>query len=233
MPITFIGDVHGWSDRLDRLLAKSVDPLVFMGDLVDRGPDAPGVMDRVRALCVSGRARCLLGNHEYALIRGLGCPERGIACDLQLYRSWCVHFGGWAVLEAFAVPDGDPERLRRALGDRLQWLATLPWMLEDETDGHPWVAVHAGLDGRPWVEQRRLLHRGWEIDDGWPVWLFDKEGILDVPPDFPTDTCLVSGHSPRFAPLITPRRVLCDTSGGRPGWPLTGIIWPEGRAVTD
>lgn len=232
MPITFIGDIHGWSERLDRLLPQAEGDLIFLGDLIDRGPDAVGVIDRVRALCLSGRARCLLGNHEYALVRGLGMPDLGIAADLPLYRSWCVHFGGWAVLDALGMPDTDPERLRQALGDRLAWIAGLPWMIEDKTEGRPWIAVHAGLDGRSWKDQRALLHQGWAADDGWPGWLFDKERILAVPPGFPVDTCLVSGHTPRPLPLVTPRRILCDTSGGRPGRLLSGIIWPEGRVIT-
>lgn len=232
MPVTFIGDVHGWLDRLDRVLTQAEGGLVFMGDLIDRGPDAPGVIDRVRSLCDAGQARCLMGNHEYALVRGLGHAALGIAPDETLYRSWCVNFGGWAVMDAFGMPDTDPERLRRLLGDRLDWLARLPWLLEGEADGRRWCAVHAGLDGRTWSDQRPLLAKGWAADDGWPAWLFDKQGVLDVPADFPANVCLVSGHTPRLDPLITAGRILCDTSGGRPGRLLSGVIWPEGRVIT-
>lgn len=232
MPVTFIGDVHGWSDRLERVLAQAEGELVFMGDLIDRGPDALGVIDRVRDLCETGRARCLLGNHEYALVRGLGHEALGVSPDEELYRSWCMNFGGWAVMDSFGMPDTDPARLRRALGGRLDWLASLPWLLEGVVDGRCWYAVHAGLDGRTWRDQYRLLGRGWAADDGWPMCLFDKRDILDVPEDFPADACLVSGHTPRLDPLVTPGRILCDTSGGRAGRLLSGVIWPEGRVIT-
>jgi hypothetical protein len=39
--------------------------LVFVGDLGDRGPDSPGVVDWVRDLVAAGRAQCVLGNHDF------------------------------------------------------------------------------------------------------------------------------------------------------------------------
>jgi hypothetical protein len=231
MSVTFIGDVHGWAERLERVLAQCSGNLVFVGDLVDRGPDARAVIDRVRSLCDAGRARCLLGNHEYALVKGLGLPELGITPDPDLYQAWCTIYGGDAVLENFGVHDGDPERLRAALGDRLPWLAGLPWLLEGACDNRAWVAVHAGLTRDPWPAQRERLLAGWQFDEGdeLPHWLYDKRSILDLPADFPARTCLVSGHTPQPRPLISPKRILCDTSGGRPGRPLSAVVWPEGK----
>jgi len=43
---------------------------VFLGDLVDRGPDSVAVVDRVAGLVAEGRASCILGNHELNLLRG-------------------------------------------------------------------------------------------------------------------------------------------------------------------
>jgi hypothetical protein len=82
-PIDLIGDVHGELEALDRLLGLlGVDivrgtasrPLVFLGDLVDRGPDSPGVVARVRGLVDAGIANCVLGNHEQNLLEG-DCKE--------------------------------------------------------------------------------------------------------------------------------------------------------------
>ena len=73
-----IGDVHGEIDALRNLLGRlGVDadrgradrPLVFVGDLVDRGPDSVAVVELVEHLVKSGIAQCVLGNHEYNLIR--------------------------------------------------------------------------------------------------------------------------------------------------------------------
>ena len=66
--ITFIGDVHGWLDRLESILQQEPNgAYLFLGDLIDRGPDSKAVVNKVQALCSSGKARCIIGNHEYAL----------------------------------------------------------------------------------------------------------------------------------------------------------------------
>ena len=66
-----VGDVQGCRDALDRLLAEigfspSRDRLVVLGDLVNRGPDSTGVLDRLRRL--GSAATCLLGNHDLHLL---------------------------------------------------------------------------------------------------------------------------------------------------------------------
>jgi hypothetical protein len=80
-PLDIVGDVHGEHEALCALLAAlgyddagrhaEGRTLVFVGDLCDRGPDSPGVVERVRRLVESGRAVAVLGNHELALLRGL------------------------------------------------------------------------------------------------------------------------------------------------------------------
>lgn len=78
-PLDIVGDVHGEIDALDALLDRlGYDPggghadgrrLVFVGDLTDRGPDSPAVLNRVRTLVAAGRAQCVIGNHELNLLR--------------------------------------------------------------------------------------------------------------------------------------------------------------------
>lgn len=79
-PLDIVGDVHGEHEALMALLERlGHDPrrnrhpegrrLVFVGDLVDRGPDSPAVIDTVRDLCGRGMAQCVLGNHELNLLR--------------------------------------------------------------------------------------------------------------------------------------------------------------------
>ncbi|HEY8579572.1 MAG TPA: metallophosphoesterase, partial [Beijerinckiaceae bacterium] len=74
-----VGDVHGCADLLDALLAEiardagALDraaTVVFLGDLVNRGPDSAGVMRRVTAgpERAGDRWLCLRGNHEQALL---------------------------------------------------------------------------------------------------------------------------------------------------------------------
>lgn len=76
-PLDLIGDVHGERDALERLLERlgcdpqagvAERPLVFVGDLIDRGPDSPGVVRVVRRLVEAGLAWCVAGNHELNLL---------------------------------------------------------------------------------------------------------------------------------------------------------------------
>lgn len=232
MTVTFIGDVHGWSDRLDRILAQVAGPLVFMGDLIDRGPDGPGVLARVRALCDAGRARCLLGNHEYALLRGLGHERLGLPGDAGLFDGWRERFGGQALMASYGLDD-ERDALRRALGSHLDWMAALPWVLTGEEEGgRRWIAVHAGLGEGPLAPQLDWLRHGWAYDDGGPAFLFSKVWTHCVPCDLPADTCVVSGHTPVQRPLVAPQRILCDTSGGMPYRELSAVVFPSGAVVT-
>ena len=78
-PLDLIGDVHGEIDALRRLLRKlgcdperrrAERPIVFVGDLVDRGPDSPAVVELVAELVAAGIGYATLGNHELNLLRG-------------------------------------------------------------------------------------------------------------------------------------------------------------------
>ena len=94
-PFDIIGDVHGCSAELRTLLSAlgwqleydgsgadggravgAVHPAgrqaVFVGDLVDRGPDTPGVLRLVMGMVKAGTALCVSGNHEAKLVRALG-----------------------------------------------------------------------------------------------------------------------------------------------------------------
>jgi hypothetical protein len=77
-PVDVVGDVHGETHALADLMRRlgyseaGAHPegrrLVFVGDLVDRGPDSPVVVERVRDLVHAGRAQCVLGNHDLNLL---------------------------------------------------------------------------------------------------------------------------------------------------------------------
>lgn len=72
-----IGDIHGQYAKLAALLGKLDYRLiggiwtppdgrmaVFLGDLIDRGPEQLKVLQAVRAMCEAGYAHCIMGNHE-------------------------------------------------------------------------------------------------------------------------------------------------------------------------
>jgi hypothetical protein len=78
-PIDIVGDIHGEIDALRELLrhlgydAGGAHPrgrrLIFIGDLTDRGPDSPAVLELVAGLVSRGLAQCVMGNHELNLLR--------------------------------------------------------------------------------------------------------------------------------------------------------------------
>lgn len=88
-PFDLVGDVHGCASELRTLLVElgweisydgdvAVDAhhpagrtAVFLGDLVDRGPDTPAVLRLVMGMVRSGSALCVSGNHEAKLVRAL------------------------------------------------------------------------------------------------------------------------------------------------------------------
>jgi len=87
-PFDIIGDVHGCFDELVELMAQlgytvnqtngaySVSSsggrkLVFVGDLVDRGPGTVHVLRLVSNIVQCGHAFCVPGNHDMKLVRAL------------------------------------------------------------------------------------------------------------------------------------------------------------------
>lgn len=65
-----IGDVQGCGPSLKALLKKlpSKSKMIFLGDLVNRGPDSLGSLRQLKSLQEAGRAECILGNHDLHLL---------------------------------------------------------------------------------------------------------------------------------------------------------------------
>jgi len=107
--IYVVGDVHGSHATFDELLTTlelaADDLVVFVGDLVRKGPDSPGVLDRVRD---DPRLVSVRGNNEQKIVRGDEAPDwlrdgdRAYLASLPL----AISFG-----DALVVHGGvDPER---------------------------------------------------------------------------------------------------------------------------
>jgi serine/threonine protein phosphatase 1 len=108
-----IGDIHGRRDLLETLLAKieadiaarpqSENFIVFLGDLIDRGPDSAGVVERLRTYRPSHATPVFLsGNHEEVMLRVLAGERGGLLAD------W-LKFGGAECLQSYGL---DPVALR-------------------------------------------------------------------------------------------------------------------------
>lgn len=144
MEYDVIGDVHGQAGKLEALLRKLgyvrkatgwVPPVgrqaIFLGDLIDRGPEEICTVDTVRRLVDAGRARCIMGNHEFNAL-GFALPaQEGFGGFMRPHNAKNV-----AQHEAFLREVGEGSGLHKEL---LRWFATLPPAL----DLGPIRAVHA------------------------------------------------------------------------------------------
>ena len=112
MRVYALGDIHGRDDLLAELLDRVESEirdrparshvLVILGDLIDRGPDSKGVVERLRTLRIPTlRTALLAGNHEEALLRLLDGDD-------TLVADW-LRFGGSECLASYGV---DPATLR-------------------------------------------------------------------------------------------------------------------------
>ncbi|PKL85470.1 MAG: serine/threonine protein phosphatase [Ignavibacteriae bacterium HGW-Ignavibacteriae-1] len=95
-----IGDVHGCSNTLDKLLddvceISKADTLIFLGDYIDRGPNSKAVVDRILNLRKAGyEVITLKGNHEQMLIDAINQPKS--------LRNW-LRNGAQSTLDDFEI----------------------------------------------------------------------------------------------------------------------------------
>jgi bis(5'-nucleosyl)-tetraphosphatase (symmetrical) len=115
-----IGDVQGCLSSLNALI-KELPPgskLIFLGDLVNRGPDSLGALRRLKELQETGVAECILGNHDLNLL----------ACDAGIRETKPLD----TIDDILSAPD------RRELID---WLRHRPMALSNGKV----LLVHAGV----------------------------------------------------------------------------------------
>jgi serine/threonine protein phosphatase 1 len=214
-----VGDIHGELALLDELLAKlelgDGDRLVFLGDYVDRGPDAHGVVERL--LGVRERVPCtfLLGNHESMFLDFLGFrDERYFGGDAFLSN------GGDRTLASYgwfdALRTGEKFELPAAHRDFFE--RCVLW----HQDGD-YLFVHAGLaestlkSGDP----NYALRRSRPEDLLWNRTTGDLPHKLGL--------TLVYGHTPRhdFEVRWNPPFSIGIDTGAVYGGPLTAIRLPD------
>jgi serine/threonine protein phosphatase 1 len=202
-----IGDIHGCLDLLDDLLKQigaddaargdAQTQLVFLGDLVDRGPDSAGVVERLIDLAEQrGHARFIIGNHEEIFLRAL-------AGDLEALRLF-VRIGGRETILSYGVSERDYERtdyeelLELVRAHVPQRHIDFMEAFEDRVEIGDYVFVHAGLrPGVPIEEQRRADMR----------WI--RSSFLDT--DWEFGKLVVHGHSISDAVVERPNRLGIDT----------------------
>jgi protein phosphatase len=228
-PFDIIGDVHGCFDELVELMgylgyavsqnegtysvtSPGARRLVFVGDLVDRGPGTVQVLRLVSSLVQSGQACCVPGNHDIKLVRALRGREvkrtHGLAETMEQLGQESNEFR---------------VEVARFLDDLVSHLVF---------DDGKLVVAHAGLKesmhGRGSGAVREFALFGettGETDEfGLPVrynWAADYRGKALV----------VYGHTPVPEPLFLNNTVNVDTGcvfGGR----LTALRYPEREIVS-
>jgi len=226
-PFDLVGDIHGCFDELVALLRQlghSVDEtafllepvngrkLVFLGDLVDRGPKTPEVLRLVMNAVTSGTALCVPGNHDMKLMRKL----RGR--DVQITHG---------LAESLAQLAGESEEFRARVAGFIDGLVS-HYVLDDGK----LVVAHAGMkesmQGRGSGAVREFALYGettGETDEfGLPVrynWAAEYRGAASV----------IYGHTPVPAPEWLNRTMNIDTGcvfGGK----LTALRYPEQELVS-
>ncbi len=230
-PFDIIGDVHGCRSELETLLerlgyalvrdpgSRPIDAIppaghtaVFVGDLVDRGPDSPGVLRLVMGMVAAGHALCVPGNHEQKLARKLN------GRNVQLTH-------------------GLPETLEQLDREPADFVASAHAFIESLVshyvlDEGKLVVAHAGLKeayhGRASGRVRSFALYGettGETDEyGLPVrypWARDYRGSAAV----------VYGHVPTPKPEWINNTICLDT-GCVFGGSLTALRWPSREIVS-
>ncbi|WP_406422593.1 polynucleotide kinase-phosphatase [Streptomyces sp. NBC_00842] len=222
-PFDIIGDIHGCSSELETLLGKLgyVDgahpegrTAVFVGDLVDRGPDSPGVLRRVMSMVAAGNALCVPGNHENKLGR-------------YLKGRRVLHTHGLAeTIEQLDREDARDPAFREQVREFIDGLVSHYVLDEGKL-----VVCHAGLPekyhGRTSGRVRSHALYGdttGETDEfGLPVrypWAEEYRGRAAV----------VYGHTP-VPSTSWVNNTLCLDTGAVFGGKMTALRWPERELV--
>ena len=229
-PFDIIGDVHGCRAELEELLGelgytvhRDADgravgarhpegrTAVFVGDLVDRGPDTPGVLRLAMGMVGDGDALCVSGNHENKLVRAL--RGRKVSTGHGLAES----------LDQLAAAGAEFTARARDFCDGL--------IAHYVLDGGQLVVAHAGLKeeyhGRASGRVRSFALYGettGETDDlGLPV-------RLDWAQEYRGAAAVVYGHVPTASATWVNNTICLDTGcvfGGR----LTALRYPERTLV--
>ena len=219
-----IGDVHGCLSLVDTLLAaiaadgatraSANTTLIFLGDLVDRGPDSAAVLERLRLFDQPDvRLRILKGNHEEIFLKALDGDDKAL-------RLFC-RIGGRETIESYGLSEEEYNRL-----DYAELLAAMQRLVpvahrdfvagfEDMIAIGDYLFVHAGIRPEVALEEQRPADLRWIRDP-----------FLDHPKPF--EKMIVHGHTVTEAPEMRAHRIGIDTGAYRSGV-LTAIGLEDGE----
>ncbi len=209
MKTLIVGDIHGCWDEFQALLDEAAlsadDSIISIGDLVDRGPQSPRVLDFFRE---TPRARAIMGNHERKHVRAARAET-----DAALSQ----------VITALQLGDQYPLAL--------DYMASLPTYLElPEAD-----LVHGFFEpGVPLAEQRDTVIVGATSGENYLLATFEQPWYVlydGTKPLIVGHRNYLGLTTPLLYPPQQPRIYALDTScvyGGA----LTGLILPDFRLIS-
>lgn len=200
-----IGDVHGCLDEMCRVLKeierdvakRSVrSHLIFLGDLVDRGPNSAGVIERLLEEPLPGdEASFLMGNHEEAMLAAYDG-------DTRSYGGWLQN-GGIATLKSYGLTESTIFRRSFNLSEALRTAVPAAHVdflrsFREHVRIGDYVFVHAGI--RPGLPLEQQTGRDLR-------WI--REGFLDSREDH--GFLVVHGHTIVPQVVKKPNRIAVDT----------------------
>jgi serine/threonine protein phosphatase 1 len=218
-----VGDIHGRLDLLDELLGKieaddrerpkAKTSIVFLGDLIDRGPQSAEVVERLRLYRPAfARTVFIAGNHEEVLLQLLGG-------ETDLLANWLL-YGGAECARSYGI---EPDELRRAGPDDALSILKARIPREHETFLSSFVDTASFGD-------YLFVHAG--IRPGVPLANQDKSDLRWIRRPFLDDDSrhghvVVHGHTISEEVEVRPNRIGIDTGAYRSG--ILTALGIEGR----
>jgi serine/threonine protein phosphatase 1 len=229
--VAVVGDIHGCLEGLDELIDRLEGmPLFFVGDLVDRGPDSRGVVQRM----IDVGARGVRGNHE-EWFAAWAAGEAPAAQAIPMF--------GEATLRSYGVAESELPRQGSGLdfvpAAHRDFVCALPLVMDLRVDDEDYWLVHAGVPRESKLSD--FLDRSEEPPDNLDdvmQWLAEhrRDSLLwmkTLPQDMKAvDRPVIFGHTSFERPVDLGHVVALDTGAGR--WEdamLTAIVLPERRFV--
>eukprot|EP01066_Platyproteum_vivax_P010078 Platyproteum_vivax@DN4483_c0_g1_i1.p1 len=214
--LIFVGDVHGCFDELTRLMSPEgvnynpkADTVVFVGDLINKGPDSFSVIQYVRNL--PGQVLSVKGNHEQKL--------------LEVYKGTAEPKTSAQKADLLAI-------CSELSADDMTWISNLPYYINFKEGKTDVTVVHAGVVPGKALEDhtpqdlmtlRNILpdgtgsHRGTEGTPWYQLWHGPSK--------------IIYGHNARDRLVVRPFSIGLD-SGCVYGGDLSAYILPDNQIVS-
>lgn len=201
-----VGDIHGRLDLLDELLMAieaddagrppSDTTIIFLGDLIDRGPNSRGVIERLMDYRHRSNAKFLMGNHEQVFLQA-------VSGDVNALR-FLIRIGGRETILSYGVDEADYAQLsfdelstalrKRVPNEHIAFLSSFDAWVEVGD----YLFVHAGVRPGVPLEEQSLREFCWIRGD----FLRHRGSFGKV---------VVHGHSITEQAEVRPNRIGIDT----------------------